>query len=82
MTPWQRRLRGAIGLVAIACAILVAFTIKKRPDAPNRTMAPMESSEISKVIKGMVQQFNTEHEDVRVDFEKSTSYADGSTRLL
>jgi len=82
MTPWQRRLRGAVGLVAIACAILVAFTLKRRPAPSTRQMAPIEQSAISKVIRGMVQRFNKDHEDVRVDFEESTSYADGSTRLL
>jgi LPS export ABC transporter protein LptC/lipopolysaccharide transport protein LptA len=82
MTPWQRRLRVVILLIAIACAVLVAFTIKKRPGAATRGIAPIESSAISKVIKGMIQRFNKEHEDVRVDFDESTSYADGSTRLV
>jgi len=84
MTPWQRRLRAAIGLVAIGCAIVVAYTLllKRRPVSTPRGMAPIESSAISKVIKGMVQRFNKEHEDVRVEFEESTSYADGSTTLL
>lgn len=83
MRIWQRRLRLFIGLFAVAFAVVVVFAFKSR--APTAPPAPMVSPERGVVVEstgGRVERFKLSREDVRVEYQKQLTYADGATKLV
>ncbi len=83
MTPWQRRARSVIALVAVAFAMVVVFALKRRivqPPAP--PPARTDPGAVVEVTGGRVERFKLSREDVRVAYERQLTYANGSTKLM
>jgi LPS export ABC transporter protein LptC len=83
MSQWQRSARLVIAIVAVAFAIVVAFAFRKR--APAGGLAPAVPSDPKAVVesaRGRTIRVNREQEDVRIQFETLSTYADGSTKML
>src|SRR5262245_30814455 len=81
--PWQRRARVVIAIGAVAFAIVVAFALKRR--VPPQAAAPVPRADPKAVVesaKGFTLQFNREREEIRVDYDKLLTYADGSSKML
>lgn len=83
MTRWRRRARLIIAVSAVAFALLVAFALKRR--APIPIPSPAAHTDPGAVIEstgGRVERFKLSREDVRVEYEKQLTYADGSTKMM
>src|SRR5438046_2081339 len=83
MTNWQRRARFVIAAAAVAFAIVVAFAIKRR--TPQPAPAPAVRTDPGAVVEvtgGRVERFKLSREDVRVEYERQLTYANGSTKLM
>ncbi|MFI5079299.1 MAG: hypothetical protein ACHQRO_18250, partial [Vicinamibacteria bacterium] len=80
---WQRILRPALGLFALAFAIWVAVSIRERKPVPASALPgrtdPVAISESTKgssfIIKGAAQ-------DVRIDYDKLFTYQSGRSRFI
>src|SRR5258708_2227879 len=83
MTPWQRNARLLIGVFAIVFAIVVAFAIQRRQAAPSSSsLLRTDPGAVVESTGGRVDRFKLSHEDVRIEYEKQLTYADGSTKML
>jgi LPS export ABC transporter protein LptC len=82
MTPWQRRVRSVIAITAVAFAIVVAFTLKPRPQPPAQTAARTDPGAVVEVTGGRVERFKLSREDVRVAYGRQLTFANGSTKLM
>ena len=83
MTPWQRRARSVIAIVAVAFAIVVVFALKRRMvQPPVQPAARTDPGAIVEVTGGRVERFKLSREDVRVAYERQLTYANGSTKLM
>jgi lipopolysaccharide export system protein LptA len=82
MTPWQRRARSAIAIVAVAFAIVVLFALKRRPQAPAQSAARTDPGAVVEVTGGRVERFKLSREDVRVAYGRQLTYENGSTKLM
>jgi lipopolysaccharide export system protein LptA len=83
MTPWQRKARLLIGVFAIAFAIVVAFAFRRSAPAV-QAPTPVRTDPIAVVEStgGRVERFTLSREDVRVEYQRQLTYADGSTKML
>jgi len=80
---WQRRARLIIAVLAVAFAVVVAFAYKRRPPAPAAAAVPrLDPSAVLESTGGRVERFRLSREDVRVEYEKQLTYADGSNRMM
>lgn len=83
MRIWQRRLRLFIGLFAVAFAVVVVFAFRQRaPAAPPPPIVRTEPGVVVESTGGRVERFRLSREDVRVEYEKQLTYADGATKLV
>src|SRR5207247_2340769 len=83
MTPWQRNARSFIGIFAIVFAIIVGFAIKRRQSTPSSpALLRTDPGAVVESTGGRVERFKLSHENVRVEYEKQLTYADGSTKML
>jgi hypothetical protein len=82
MTPWQRRARFSIAIVAVAFAIVVAFTLKRRPQPPAQSAARTDPGAVVEVTGGRVERFKLSRQDVRVAYGRQLTYENGSTKLM
>lgn len=83
MTPWQRRARSVIAIVAVAFAIVVVFALKRRVvEPPAQLAAHTDPGAVVEVTGGRVERFKLSREDVRVAYERQLTYANGSTKLM
>ncbi|MSO45372.1 MAG: LPS export ABC transporter periplasmic protein LptC [Acidobacteria bacterium] len=83
MLRWQRRARLLVGLFAVAFAIVVALALRRR--APVPAAAPVVRTDPGAVVEttgGRIARFRLSREDVRVEYDRQLSYADGSTKLV
>jgi len=81
---WQHWTRAILALVALAVAVAVGVTFKRR-----RIVAPPATSAVRTDPKAVVEstsgraiRFDRAHEEVRVEYARQLTYADGSTKLL
>ena len=82
MSPWQRRARLVIAVIGIAFAIVVATAFRTR--SPQITTTTIERSDPSALVEsagGRTIRINRDKEEIRIDYEKTLTYADGSNRL-
>ena len=82
MSPWQRRARLLIAVGGIAFAIVVATAFRKR--APQVSTTAIERSDPTALVEsagGRTIRINRDKEEIRIDYEKTLTYADGSNRL-
>src|SRR2546426_849179 len=83
MTSWQRRARLVIALGAVLFAIVVAFAVKRRPPVVARNPeAQTDPTAVVQSTSGRHIDWNREHENYRIDYEKLLTYADGSSKML
>src|SRR5439155_8120367 len=83
MQKWQKTTRLVIALVAVACAVVVAVTLRKRVAPP--VEGPVVRTDPKAVLesdKGWTFRLNKSREEVRVEYTKVLTYADGSTKML
>jgi LPS export ABC transporter protein LptC len=80
---WQKKARLAIALFAVAFAALIALTYKKRPVATTEAPAPRtDITAIAESGAGHTFRVKGAEEEVRVDYERTLTYADNSTKML
>src|SRR5437867_318533 len=82
MTPWQRRARSVIAIVAVVFAIAVVFALKRRPQSPVQPAVRTDPGTVVEVTGGRVERFKLSREDVRVAYGRQLTYEDGSTKLM
>ena len=83
MTIWQRRARAVIAVAAVAFALVVGLTLKRRDPRPAMpSAAPTVPGAVVEVTGGQIERFKLSRQDVRVAYERQLTYADGSTRLM
>lgn len=83
MTKWQRWARLIIAVSAVAFAIVVAFALKRRAPAPIASLVVRtDPGAVIESTGGRVERFKLAREDVRVEYEKQLTYADGSTKMM
>src|SRR5689334_4296629 len=83
MTAWQKRARLVIGLFGVAVVVLVAVSIRhKKPAPPEQSVTRVDPKAVAETAGGrLVQSTGTKVPGV-VDFDRSLTYADGTTKLL
>jgi lipopolysaccharide export system protein LptA len=84
MTPWQRRLRGAIAVFGLGFAILVYVAVRE-PRAPVKPREAVERLDPTAAVEGTAGQllrFRGERQDVAIEYDHSLNYADGRQKLI
>jgi len=76
--------KAALALVAAAVIVSVALALKRRviPVAPPLVAVRTDPKAVVESTSGRAVRFNRAHEDIRVEYERQLTYADGSTKLL
>lgn len=83
MAKWQRRARLIIAVFAVGFAVVVVFAYKRRPPAPAAAAVPrLDPAAVLESTGGRVERFKLSREDVRIEYEKQLTYADGSNRMM
>jgi LPS export ABC transporter protein LptC len=83
MTPWQKRARAGMALVAIAVTGVVLYTVRPRESAA--PPAPVERLDPAARIEtrgGDVIQLKGDRRDLRVEFQGQVTYDNGQTKLV
>lgn len=80
---WQRILRPALGLFALAFAIWVVVSIRERKPAPGSAL-PVRTDEkaISESTKGQSYMLEGSAQDVRIDYDRLLTYQSGRARFV
>ena len=80
---WRRAARAVIAVLAVALVVVVALAVKRRAPASDASGARRtDPGAVVESTGGRVQRFKLSREDVRVDYDKNLTYADGSTKLV
>jgi lipopolysaccharide transport protein LptA len=80
---WQKRARIVIALGLVAGAAFVAWSFKGRDPEPSAvSLIRTDPKAVVESTGGRVVRFNRAQEEVRVEYERQLTYADGSTTLL
>jgi LPS export ABC transporter protein LptC/lipopolysaccharide transport protein LptA len=83
MTPWQRRARILVAVLAIGVIAVVAYTMRPRESAaPPIAMADPGPDVTIATSKGNIEFYKGETRDIRIEFNKQETYKDGQTRLF
>lgn len=83
MTPWQKRARAALALVAIGVVGAVAYSL--RPREVRVAPPPVERLDPAATVEtrgGDVIQLKGARQDLRIEFQGQVTYLSGETRLL
>lgn len=80
---WQKKARLVIAVFAVAFAVLVGLTYKKRPVATVEAPAPRtDAKAVAESGVGHTFRVKGAEEEVRVDYQRTLTYADKSTKML
>ncbi|HVZ21706.1 MAG TPA: LPS export ABC transporter periplasmic protein LptC [Vicinamibacterales bacterium] len=81
---WQKWVRVVLVLAAVGVLAGMAWTLRRRraPQAPPPVAIRTDPKAVVESTSGRAVRFNRAHEDVRVEYERQLTYADGSTKLL
>ncbi len=81
---WQHWARLVLIVIAAAVIVAVGLTLRRRRGAPAAPPAAVRTDPKAVVesTSGRAIRFNRAHEDIRVEYERQLTYADGSTKLL
>jgi lipopolysaccharide export system protein LptA len=81
---WQHWARGILALAALGVVVAVVLTLKRRagPAGPSPGVVRTDPKAVVESTSGRAVRFNRGHEDLRVEYERQLTYADGSTRLV
>jgi len=67
---------------AVVVAVVVALERRVKPVAPPLVAVRTDPKAVLESTSGRVVRFNRAHEDIRVEYERQITYADGSTKLV
>ncbi len=81
---WQRWARLVLALIGLAVLAAVVVTLTRRRIAPPPPPAAVRTdpNAVVESTSGRAFRFNRAHEDIRVEYERQLTYADGSTKLI
>jgi LPS export ABC transporter protein LptC len=81
---WQQWARIGLVVVAVAVVIAVGLTLGRRraPPPPPPPVVRTDPKAVVESTTGRVVRFNRAHEDIRVEYERQLTYADGTTKLF
>jgi hypothetical protein len=81
---WQKVTRLVIAIAAVAFAIVVVRALRRPAPAPAPipAAARTEPGAVVEATGGRVERFKSSREDVRVEYERQLTYANGSTKLM
>src|SRR6185436_21075019 len=80
MTKWQRWARLLVAVFAVAFAVMVAFAFKRRaPVTPPGSSGRTDPNAVVESTTGRVMKFSGAHEDVTVEYQKQSTYKDGTS---
>ena len=81
---WQHWTRGVLAVVALAVivALVIGFRRRRAPVVPPPPVVRTDPAAVVESTTGRAVRFNRAHEDIRVEYERQLTYADGSTKLL
>ena len=83
MTPWQKRARLVMAGVGIAVIILVALTVRERqPEPENDSVTRVDPKAVAESAGGRTVQASGTRVPGVLDYERSLTYADGTSRLI
>src|ERR1019366_9168547 len=82
MAPWQRRARLLIAVSAAIFAIVVAFMLSRRAPGAAGALVRMADKAVMESRSGDYVRRTGSREDLRIEFEKELTYADGSSTLV
>jgi lipopolysaccharide export system protein LptA len=79
---WQRILRAALGLFAIAFAIWVVVSIRKKPPAAAALAPPVDPDAVVSSHKGETSLLNGISPDVKIAYEEAFTYQSGRSKFV
>jgi len=81
---WQQWMKVVLALVAlaVAVAVVIAFGKRRAPAVAPPVAVRTDPAAVVESTTGRVVRFDRAHEDVRVEYERQMTYADGTTKLL
>jgi LPS export ABC transporter protein LptC len=79
---WQRVLRPALGLFALAFAIWVVVSIRRKPETPAALPPRTDREAIVESHKGQSLMMKGTAQDVRIDYETLYSYQSGRSKFV
>jgi len=81
---WTTWIKGVLVMLAVIVAGSVALTLRRHvtPVAPPLVAVRTDPKAVVESTTGRAVRFNRAHEDIRVEYERQLTYADGSTKLL
>jgi lipopolysaccharide transport protein LptA len=83
MTPWQRRARYVLAVIAIGVIAVVAYTMRPRGSAaPPPPIEDIGAGTTMVTRGGDAVQLKGAEQDLKIEFEKQETYKDGQTRLF
>jgi lipopolysaccharide export system protein LptA len=82
MAPWQRRARLLIAVSAAIFATVVAFMFSRRAPGASGAIVRMAPKTVMESRGGDYVRRTGSREDLRIQFEKQLTYADGSSTLV
>jgi LPS export ABC transporter protein LptC len=83
MTPWQKRARLVMAAVGIAVIVVVALTVRERQPAPqNESVTRVDPKAVAESAGGRTVQASGTRVPGVLDYERSLTYADGTSRLI
>ena len=83
MTPWQKRARLVMAGVGLSVVIIVALTVRDRQPAPqNEAVTRVDPNAVAESAGGRTVQASGTRVPGVLDYERSLTYADGTSRLI
>ena len=79
---WQRTARIVIAIAAVGFAVVVALAFRRRPAAvPAAGVPRTDPKAVVESASGRTLRMNRDHEEIRIDYDRLLSYADGSSKM-
>ena len=83
MTPWQKRARLAVAILAISVVAIVVYTMRPREAAaPPPSIEALDKDATMETRGADVVRFKGGDRDLRIEFQRQVTYQDNQTRLF
>ncbi|MPY89782.1 MAG: hypothetical protein GEU99_17900 [Luteitalea sp.] len=79
---WQRRTRLGLALFVVMFAIVVAFSLRRRPAPADAVPKRQDPRAIVESGRGVTLSTQGAKEDLKIEYERSAQYEDGTTKLV